>query len=158
MFPTNGTSYLTIGTESPKEKSHVIIVKENANLHISCILMTRPRSIRTRRSAHILGAVVDVVVDAAMDAVTDKNVSARSGSMIIRMEIKMIMEMVFKIGVMLGCTIAAIKSVDEILPTLLYFMLLGSVILAPLPLQLTMPVRSCQGILMVLQLALEPLR
>ena len=41
----------------------------------------------------------------------------------------MIMEMVFNRGEMLGYTIAIVKSVDGILPTLLDLMLLGSVIL-----------------------------
>ena len=39
------------------------------------------------------------------------------------------MDMVFKIGAMLGCAIAVVKSVDIVPPTTLDFMLLGSVIL-----------------------------
>ena len=70
----------------------------------------------------------------------------------------MIMEMVFKRGAMLGYDIAVIKSVDVILPTIMDFMLPGSVILALSPCQLTMTIGSCQGRLLVLQLALEPLR
>ena len=39
------------------------------------------------------------------------------------------MERMFKIGSMIGCDIAVVKIVDVILPTLVDFMLLGSVIL-----------------------------
>ena len=66
--------------------------------------------------------------------------------------------MVFKRGAMIGCDIAVINSVDEILPTPLDFMLLGSVILSILPCRMTMTIGSCQGRLLVLQLALENLR
>ena len=59
---------------------------------------------------------------------------------------------------MLGCAIAVVNSVDIILPTLLDFMLLGSVILVLLTCQMTMTIGSCQGILIVLQLELEPTR
>ena len=59
---------------------------------------------------------------------------------------------------MIGCAIAIIRSVYVILPTLLYFMLLVRVILALLPCQLTMTIGSCQGRIMVSQLALDPLR
>ena len=57
-----------------------------------------------------------------------------------------------------GCVIAVLKSVDEILPTLMYFMLLGSVIMALLSCQMTMTIGSCQVILLVLQPELEILR
>ena len=59
---------------------------------------------------------------------------------------------------MIGCDIAVINSVDEILPTPLDFMLLGSGILSLLPCRMTMAIGSCQGRLLVLQLALETLR
>ena len=59
---------------------------------------------------------------------------------------------------MIGCAIAAVKSVDGIPPTLLYFMLLGSVILILLTCQMTITIVICEGILLVLQLALEPTR
>ena len=59
---------------------------------------------------------------------------------------------------MIGCAISVIKSVDVIIPTLLDFMLLGSVILELLPCQMTMKFGSYQGRLLVLQIALEPLR
>ena len=50
----------------------------------------------------------------------------------------MIMEMVFKIGAMLGCDISVVRSVDGMKPILLYFIPLGSVILAFLPYLMTM--------------------
>ena len=71
-----------------------------------------------------------------MDAVADAKVTARSGAtiiIIIMMGIEKMMGMVFKRREMLGCDIAVIKSVYGILPILLYFMLLGSVILALFP-------------------------
>ena len=58
---------------------------------------------------------------------------------------------------MLGCDIDVVKSVDGILPTPMDFILIVSMILARLPLHLTMTTGSCQGRLMVLQLELEPL-
>ena len=116
----------------PMENSHVIMVVANTTLHISCILVTRPISIMPRRSMQLVGAVVDTVADAKVTEITG------SRSMIIRMGIEMIIEMVFKRGEMLGCDIAVVKSLDEILPTPLYFILLGSVILALSPFQLTM--------------------
>ena len=70
--------------------------------------------------------------------------------MIIRMGIEMIMGMVFKIGAMIGYSIAVIKSVDGILPTLLDFMLLVSVILALLSCLLAMTIGSYQGRLLLL--------
>ena len=66
--------------------------------------------------------------------------------------------MVFKRGAMLGYAIAVVKSVDGIIPTLMDFMLIGNVILALLPCHLTMAIKSCQGILLALQLAPEPQR
>ena len=80
----------------------------------------------------LVGAVVDTVADAKVTEITG------SRSMIIGMGMEMIIEMVFKRGKMLGCDIAVVKSLDEILPTPLYFILLGSVILALSPFQLTM--------------------
>ena len=59
---------------------------------------------------------------------------------------------------MIGCAIAVINSLDGIIPTLLDFMLVGSVILSLFPCQLTMITGSCKGRLLVLQLLLEPLR
>ena len=59
---------------------------------------------------------------------------------------------------MLGCAIAVVNSVDIILPTLLDFIPLGSVILVLLTFHMTMTIGSCQGILIVLQLELEPKR
>ena len=56
-------------------------------LQISCILVTRPISIRPKRSAHIVGAVVDAVVDAAAESKVDE----RSGPIIIDTGIEMIM-------------------------------------------------------------------
>ena len=70
----------------------------------------------------------------------------------------MIMEMVFKRGAMLGCDIFVVKSVDGIPPIIMDFMLLGSVILELLPCLLTINIGSCQGILLVPKLDLEPLR
>ena len=66
--------------------------------------------------------------------------------------------MVFKRGEMIGCSIASVKIVDGILPTLLDFMLLGSVILVLLTCQMNMTIGSYQGILIMLQLELEPTR
>ena len=104
--------------------------------HISRILVTSPRSRRTSRSVQLVREVVDAEVEAKVDAVADVNVDARGGAMIIRMGIEMIMGMVFKRGAMIGYAIAVVKSVDGILPTLLDFMLLGSVILALLSCQM----------------------
>ena len=59
---------------------------------------------------------------------------------------------------MIVCDIAVAKSVDGIIPTTLDFMLLGSVILALSTFQLTMTIGNFQGIIMVLQLSLEPLK
>ena len=73
------------------------------------------------------------MVDATVDAVAYAKVTTRSGSTIRGMGIEMMMEMVFKRGAILGCAIAAIRSVDEIPPILLDFMPLGSVILELLP-------------------------
>ena len=70
----------------------------------------------------------------------------------------MIMEIVFKIGAMIVCDISVVRSVDGITPILLDFMPLGTVILAILPFLLTMIIGNCQVRLLVLQLALEPLR
>ena len=126
-------------------------------LHISCIIVTRSRSRRPRKSAQLVGVVVDAVVDAAVDAVADAKVVEISGPMIIMMGIKMIMEVVFKRGEMIGCYIAAVKIVDGILPTILELMLLGSMILILLSCHMTMTIVSCHGRLLMLQQALEPL-
>ena len=95
-----------------------------------------------------------------MDVVTDAKATARSGerAMLIWMGIEMITKMVFKRGEKLGCDIAVVKSVDRILPTPMDFMLIGSVILYLSPCHLTTTTGICQGILMVFQLALEPLK
>ena len=58
--------------------------------------------------------------------------------------------MVFKIGAILGCDIAVVKSVDGILPTIMDFMLLGIMILSILPCQLTTTIGIFQGRLQVL--------
>ena len=58
--------------------------------------------------------------------------------------------MVFKIGAILGCDIAVVKSVDGILPTIMDFMLLGSMILSLLPFRLITTIGIFQGILLVL--------
>ena len=68
------------------------------------------------------------------------------------------MEMVFKIGAVLRCSITVVNSVDEILPTLLYFMMLGSVIMSLFPYHPTITIGSCQIKLLVLQLTVDPLR
>ena len=75
MFPTNGTSHLTISTTRPKEKSHIILVVDNTTVQIARIFVMRPRSRRPRRSAQIVRAVVDTVVDTAMDGVVDSKMS-----------------------------------------------------------------------------------
>ena len=69
----------------------------------------------------------------------------------------MISEMVFKRREMLGCDISVVRSVDGMPSILLDFKLLVSIILSLLPCLLTMFIGNCQGILLVLQLALEPL-
>ena len=156
MFPTNGTSDLTIDMSWPRVKSHVVIFSSNTILQIARILVMRPISRRPRMIAQLVGAVVDAAVDAVVDAKGTTRSIARS--IIIRMEIDIIKEIVFKRGSIIECSISVVKSVDEILPTPLDFMLLGSVILAIFPCHLTMTSESCQGRLLVLQLALENLR
>ena len=147
MFPTNETFHLTIGMAWTKKIYHEIIVAADTALQISCTLVTRPIPRRPRRSAQLIGAAVD----AAVDAVADSNVAARIGAMIIRTGIEMIMEMVFKRGATIRFAITVVKSLDRILPTLLDFMLIGSMILALLPCHMTMTIGICQGILMILQ-------
>ena len=120
---------------------------------IYCILVTRPISIRQRRSAQLIGAVVEAV----MGAVSDTKVVTRSEATIIIMVIEVIIEMKFKKGEMLGCAIYIVNSVDAILPKFLDFMLIVSVILAHLPCRMNITIGSCQGILLVLQPSLEPL-
>ena len=71
--------HLTIGTACPWEKDHVIILAENTTIQISCILMTRPKIIRPRRSAQIVGMVLNTMVDVEVDALADAKVTARSG-------------------------------------------------------------------------------
>ena len=68
MLPIIGTFHITIGTECKKEKSHVIIVVVNTTLQIACILMTRQKLIRPRKSTHIVGVAVDAVSDAKVNA------------------------------------------------------------------------------------------
>ena len=103
-------------------------------------------------------AVLNLVADTALDKVSYAKVATRNGEMIIQMGIEMIMEMVFKRGAMIGCAISVVRSVDGMRTILLYFMPLGSVILALLPCLLTMIIGNFQGILLVLQLELEKLR
>ena len=81
-----------------KGKSHMIIVTKNNTIQIDRINVTRPRSIRPRRSAHLVGAVVDATVDASVDSAADSKVVKRSGAMIIRTKIERMMEMVVKRG------------------------------------------------------------
>ena len=120
----------------------MIIVAENTMLHISRILVTRTRSRIPSRSAQLVWAVMDADVDAVVDT---KAISrSESRAMIISMGIEMIMVMFFKRVATLECTISVVKSVDGILPTLLDFILLGSVILELLSCHLTMTIVSCQ--------------
>ena len=93
-----------------------------------------------------------------VDAVADTKVAAKNGAMIIKTRIEMIMKMLFKRVDILGCAIVVVKSVEGILPTLMNFMLLGSEILELLTCHLTMTILICQGRLLVLQLALDPLK
>ena len=120
---------------------------DNTTLQISCILVVRPR-----RSAQLVGVVVDAMVDAEVGAVVDAKVIAIIEETIIGMGIEMIMGMVFKKGEMLGCAIAIVRSVDGIPPIILDFTPLGSVILALLPCLLTMIIGNCQWRLLVFQL------
>ena len=59
---------------------------------------------------------------------------------------------------MLGYDISVVRSVDGMTPVLLDLMPLGSVILALFPFLMTMIIGNYQGILLVLQLEMEPLR
>ena len=101
---------------------------------------------------------MDAIAEVAVDAVADSKVNARSGATIRRMRVEIIMEMFFKRGSMLGCDIYIVKSVDVIPPILLDFMPLGRAILALLSCLLNMIIGIFRGRLLVLQLALEPLR
>ena len=58
------------------------------------------------------------------------------------MGVEIVMEIVLKRGLMLGCDVAVVKSVNRTLPTLLDLMLLGSVILALFPCQMAMTIGS----------------
>ena len=162
MFTIIGTLHLTIDTEWKMEKAHVIIVVENTTLQIARILVTRPKLKRPRRSAHIVGVVVDKMVDAVVDATVDTVENAKattiSGATIRGTGIEMIMEMVFKRGSMFGCAIYVVMSVDGMTPILLDFMPLESLILSLLICLLTMIIGNCQGNVFVSQLSLEPLR
>ena len=157
MFPIIGTLHLTIGTEWLKKKAHIIIVVEIITLQISRILVMRPRLIRPRRIAQIIGVVVDEMVDTAVDAMVDAKVNTRSGETIRGIRIEMFMEMVFKIGAILVCNISFVRTVDGMPPILLDFIPLGSVILSIFPCLLTMIIGNCQGRLFVSKLALEPI-
>ena len=154
MYPIIGTLHLTIGTEWPKEKYHVIIVVENTSLPIARILMTRTKLKRPRRSAQL----VELVVDAAMSVVADAKVTTRSGATIKRMGIEMITKMLLKIGSMLGCAIAVVRSVDGMTLIFLDFMPLGGMILEPFPCLMNIIIGNCHRKLLVLQLKLEPLK
>ena len=66
--------------------------------------------------------------------------------------------MMSKRGAMLVCDIAVVRSVDGMTPILMYFMPLGSMILSLFPFLLTMIIVNFQGRLLVLQLALDPMR
>ena len=131
---------------------------ENTTLQISRILVTRPKLRMPRRSAQFLGEVVDKMVGSAVDAVADAKVTTRSGATIKRMGIEMITKIVFKRGSILGCAITVVRSVDEMTPILLDFMLIGGVILEPFTCLLTIIIGNCHGKLLVSQLELEPLK
>ena len=79
-----------------------MIVVKNTTLHISCILVTRPKLRMPRRSVQLVGEVVekmlDAAVDAAVDAVADIKVTIRSGSTIIYIGIEIFIQMVFRRG------------------------------------------------------------
>ena len=70
----------------------------------------------------------------------------------------MITKIVFKRGSILGCAITVVRSVDEMTPILLDFMLIGGVILEPFTCLLTIIIGNCHGKLLVSQLELEPLK
>ena len=86
-----GTFHLTIGTYLPKEKSHVIIMDANTTLHIACILVMSPKLGRPRRSAQLVGVVVETMVEAevdtAVETVEEAKVTARSRATVISMGI-----------------------------------------------------------------------
>ena len=107
----------------------MIIMVENTTLHIYRILMTRPKLRRPRSSVQLVGFVVDSMVNAAVDAAANAKVTSRSGAKIRGMGIETIMGILFKRGAILVCDIAVVKSVDRMLPMLLYFMPIGSIIL-----------------------------
>ena len=54
-----------------------------------------------------------------VDVVTDAKVTAESGATIRRVGIEIIMEMVLKIGSMIVCDIAVVRSLDGLTPILL---------------------------------------
>ena len=76
----------------------MIIVVENTNLKISRSLVTRPKLKRPKRSAHIVGVLVDAMVDAAVDTVANAKATTISGATIRGMGIDIFMEVVFKRG------------------------------------------------------------
>ena len=71
MFPIIGKFHLKIGKAWPKEQAHVMIVVKNTTLHISCILVTRPKLRMPRRSVQLVGEVVEKILNAAVDAAVD---------------------------------------------------------------------------------------
>ena len=56
----------------------MIIVVENTNLQIACILVTRPKLIRPRIIMQLVGVVVDTMLDAVVDAVVDAVADAKA--------------------------------------------------------------------------------
>ena len=102
--------------------------------------------------------VVDAIVNVAVDVVADAMVTTRIGETIIGIGIETMTEMVFKRGEMLGCDISVVRGMYGMTPIVLDLMPLGSMILEILPCLITMIIGNCQGRLLVLQLALYPLR
>ena len=74
-----------------KGKPHVIIVVENTNLQIARIPLTRPKLRRPRRSAQLVGVVMESIVETAVDVVADAKLIAINGSTIRWMRVEMIM-------------------------------------------------------------------
>ena len=64
---------------------------ENTILQIARILMTSPKLRRPRRSAQLVGVVMESIVETAVDVVADAKLIAINGSTIRWMRVEMIM-------------------------------------------------------------------
>ena len=64
---------------------------DNTTLHISHILVTRPKLGRPLRSTQLVEVMVDTMMDTTVDVVVGAKVTTRSGETILGMGIEMIM-------------------------------------------------------------------